>query len=342
MKLDIKDFTRREVTEYLVLRGFRRYASVQIFNWIYKKKVEDFSCFSDISLKLRDYLQNNFYFSSLKVKRRRKSYDGTEKFLFDLGDNLSIESVFIPEGERNTLCLSTQVGCKFGCKFCISGLGGFKRNLSVSEIINQFLGVEKLVSPQRITNIVFMGVGEPLDNFDNLVRAIDIFMDNKGLYLGRRKICISTSGLIPQIEKLTDLKLGVKLSVSLHSAEDYLRSRIMRVNKIYPLNRLKKALQRFVEVNKSSVTLEYVLIKGLNSSKKDAIKLVEFTEGLKCKVNLISYNPSPYFKWKPPSGKEIEEFQKVLKNCGVFSTLRKARGQDITAACGQLRAFINN
>ncbi|MCD6539649.1 MAG: 23S rRNA (adenine(2503)-C(2))-methyltransferase RlmN [Candidatus Omnitrophica bacterium] len=336
--IDIKSLTREDLEKILFKEGFPKFSPIQVFTWIYRKRVEDFSKMTDLSKKLRKYLSENFYFSRLELKERKISLDTTEKFLFKLKDNSLIETVLIPEGKRNTLCISTQVGCKYKCKFCVSGLRGFKRNLEAPEIINQFLEVEDLISPEKITNIVFMGIGEPLDNFENLIRAIKIFMDNKGIYLGKRKICISTVGITPKIKKLIELSLGVKLSLSLHSAISEKRTKIIPVDKKYPLSEVLTALGEFVKKEKFPVTFEYILIKGFNSSREDAQELVNLSKKIKCKINLIPYNPSPYFDWQPPSEQEVGDFKKILKKEGVFFTLRRPRGKDIEAACGQLRA----
>lgn len=334
----ITEFTREELKEILTCQGFPEFSASQIFNWIYRKRVEKFSLMTDLSRKLRAYLSEEFSFPELELKDRLISQDATEKFLFKLKDGVFIETVLIPQGRRKTLCLSTQAGCRLKCRFCVSGIPGFKRNLSVSEIVAQFLEVSHYIAPQRVTNIVFMGIGEPLDNFENVIKAVKIFMDSKGIYLGKTKICLSTCGLAPRIKRLAELNLGIKLSVSLHSADDAIRTKIMPVNKKYPLSELKEAIEAFVKREKSLITFEYVLIRDLNSSPKDALRLAGWVKGLPCKINLIPYNPSPYFPWQPPSQEEIEEFKKILKRCGVFFTLRKSRGQDIKASCGQLKA----
>jgi 23S rRNA (adenine2503-C2)-methyltransferase len=336
--IDIKEFTHDELLNFLVKHGFARYASAQIFDWIYHKRVEDFLRMSNISKALRAFLAEEFYFSRITLKSKKTSKDNTIKFLFELDDLSLIETVFIPEAKRNTLCISTQVGCKFRCTFCSSGLEGFKRNLSCSEIVNQFLFVQDFLRSQKITNIVFMGVGEPLDNFDNLIKAARIFLDHKGIYLGKRKICVSTAGVAPAIKKLADLKLGLRLSVSLHSADDRIRSRCMPINRMYNLDSLMKALRYFVRIHKFGVTFEYILIKGLNSSPEDARKLADLVKNIECKINLIPYNASPQFSWQPPTKEEIDLFTRVLKDRGLFFTLRKSRGRDIEAACGQLRS----
>jgi 23S rRNA (adenine2503-C2)-methyltransferase len=368
MAEDIKNYTLSELKNALSSKGFAPYCAGQVFNWIYAKRIDNFDLMTDISKGTRDSLSENFYFSKLKISKREVSLDKTEKFLFELNDGASIESVFIPENNRRTLCLSSQVGCKYGCKFCISGTRGLKRNLAASEIVNQYLTISDLIGrkpeprsggatprfdgalrhqstgcargiPEKaITNVVFMGIGEPLDNFEMTVKAIRIFTEHKGLNFSKRRISISTCGIIPQIEQLSLLKLGVKLSVSLHSADDKIRSKIMPVNSKYPLGELMKVLRNFSESEKYPVTFEYALFGSLNTSKLDAQKLIRLLRGTNCKINLIPYNASQG-DFKQPAPSEVEDFCKELENAGLFYTLRKSRGQDIHAACGQLYAL---
>jgi len=337
MAEDIKNYTLSELKSALSAKGFAPYCAGQVFNWIYAKKIENFDLMTNISKEMRDSLSENFYFSKLKISKREVSLDKTEKFLFELNDGASIESVFIPEGSRFTLCLSSQVGCKYSCKFCISGARGLKRNLTASEIVNQYLTVSGLIA-EKITNMVFMGIGEPLDNFEITVKAIKIFTEHKGLDFGKRRISVSTCGIIPQIEELSRLKLGVKLSVSLHSADSEIRSKIMPVNNKYPLGELMKVLKNFSESEKYPVTFEYALFGSLNTSRLDAQKLIRLLKGMNCKINLIPYNASQG-AFKQPTPLEVEDFCKELENAGLFYTLRKSRGQDIHAACGQLYAL---
>lgn len=337
MKQDIKNFTISELRDLLKKQGLPGYCAVQVFGWIYKKRAENFDLMTDLSKKSRRFLNDNFYFPRLQLVKSEVSCDKTRKFLFRLGDRNHIETVFIPETKRGTICLSTQVGCKFSCKFCVSGKGGFKRNLSASEIVNQYTQVSDTIKPQKITNIVFMGIGEPLDNFDNTVKAVRIFTESKGIHIAKSKICVSTSGITPAIEDLADLNLGVKLSLSLHSADQDLRTKLMPINKKYPLTQVIKAVKQFSHKQKQSVMFEYVLIKGFNSNKEDAVKLANLLKGVRCKVNLIPYNASS-FNYTAPLDNEIEQFSRELKKQGVFFTLRKPRGEDISAACGQLRS----
>lgn len=335
---DIKDFGLEELKESLLNKGYPRFLARQVFSWIYGKRIEDFSLMTDISRKARKFLENNFYISGLKLLEKETSIDGTEKFLFRLRDNSTIETVLIPEGKRNTLCISTQVGCRFRCAFCVSGINGFKRNLKSSEITGQYLEVSRFKKTKPVTNIVFMGIGEPLDNFDNLVKSIGILTDPSGISLGKKRICISTVGIIPELKELIALNLGVKLSVSLHSADAFKREKLMPIAKKYPLDELIKVVKDFCRKIKVPLTFEYILIGKVNSSRQDALKLAKLTKNINCKVNIIPYNPSSYFKWLKPSSEEIEGFSDVLRKYNLLFTLRKPKGWDINAACGQLRA----
>jgi 23S rRNA (adenine2503-C2)-methyltransferase len=335
--VDIKNFTINELSELLNRYDLPNYCSKQIFGWIYQKRIEDFNLMTNIPKDVRLLLKDKFYCSNLKIEKEICSEDGTKKFLFKLSDNNYIETVLIPEGKRLTLCVSSQVGCKYKCSFCMSGKDGFKRNLTVSEIVNQFLQISDKIAPEKITNIVFMGVGEPLDNLENTVKAIENLRDSQGINFSSKRITISTCGLIPEIKNLISLKLGVKLSISLHAASDDLRNRLMPVNKKYPLKDLMVVLREFSRREKSTVTFEYVLIDGVNISEQDAKKLVKLLHGIRAKLNLIPYNISS-FKWKAPDKEEISKFTEMLKRKGIFYTLRKSKGQDIEAACGQLRA----
>ncbi|MCK9615059.1 MAG: 23S rRNA (adenine(2503)-C(2))-methyltransferase RlmN [Candidatus Omnitrophica bacterium] len=337
MTEDVKNYTLSELKSALSEKGVVSYCACQIFNWIYAKRIENFDLMTDVSKETKSLLLENFYFSKLKILKRETSLDKTEKFLFELNDGASIESVFIPEGNRFTLCLSSQVGCKYSCKFCLSGSRGLKRNLTAGEIVNQYLAVSDL-SNNPITNMVFMGIGEPLDNFEMIVKAIRIFTEHKGLDFGKRRISISTCGIIPQIQQLSKLKLGVKLSVSLHSADCEIRSKIMPVNRKYPLGELMKALKSFSESEKYPVTFEYALFGSLNTSKLDAQKLIRLLRGMNCKINLIPYNASQG-AFRQPTLSEVEDFCNELEKAGLFYTLRKSRGQDIRASCGQLYAL---
>lgn len=347
---DIKNYTLEELEKYIKNKGYPHFYAEQVFIWIYKKRVEDFNSMTDISKEGRKILKDNFYFSHLKLLDKKTSLDGTEKFLFCLEDNSKIESVLIPEDKRNTICLSTQVGCKFGCKFCVSGKDFFKRNLSVSEIISQYLAIADF--NHKTTNIVFMGIGEPLDNFTNLMKSIEIFTDSSGINLSSRRICVSTCGLIPEIKLLADSLFNVRLSISLHSADNDIRSKLMpAASKKYPLEDLVDVVKYYYRKKNNFITFEYVLM-NINSKREDALKLAKFLGRLniRYKLNIIPYNlsvaiplrDSIAFGLEPlveglVSAKDAKSFLDTLKSKNIFFTLRKSRGRDIEAACGQLK-----
>lgn len=335
---DIKNHTALTLSSFLEKEGYPSFSARQILAWIYQKRIDNFSRMSNISKDERLFLKNNFYSSYLIAKKHLVSRDGTEKFLFTLTDGQYIESVIIPEARRITLCLSTQVGCKFRCSFCASGAGGFVRNLSTAEIINQYLAAADAVKPKKITNLVFMGIGEPLDNFDNLMKSLEILSASWGAHYNKRKITVSTCGFLPGIKRLTVVFPGVRLSLSLHSADAQKRSRLMPVNNKYPLGEVMSAMRDYASHQRLGITFEYILIKGFNSSPEDAAKLAKLLRGMRHKVNIIPYNPSFGFSLQTPSSHEITAFGVALKRYGVFFTIRRARGQDIGAACGQLRS----
>jgi len=336
----IYNYTLEELKDFLKVETYPLYLANQIFDWIYKKRIQDFDSMSNLSKRVKEFLKENFSIHKLGLIKKEKSSDRTEKFLFKLRDNLAIEAVLIPEKARNTLCVSTQVGCKFKCLFCASGEKGFKRNLTSSEIIGQYLAVSDLKVSCKITNIVFMGVGEPLDNFENTVKSINILMNSAGINFAKRRISISTCGLYPEIKKLAKLKLGIKLSVSLQSADNSIRNKLMPINKEYPIEELIPAIREFNKASKDPVTFGYVLIQGINDSRDDAKKLAKLLNRVNGKANLIPYSGASS-KFKAPTQEEVDAFSQELRRRGVFFTLRKSRGQDINAACGQLRARYN-
>lgn len=338
MKKDIKDLNLEELEKILVSNEFNVFCAKQIFNWIYKKNVKDFFKMTDLALNLRKFLDENFYIQGLNLKKSQSSSDGTEKYLFELKDKNLIEAVLIPTKKRITGCLSTQVGCKFRCRFCASGLLGFKRNLSCGEIIEEALWLKEKSSCGQLTHIVFMGIGEPLDNYDNLIKAIRIINSQYGLHIGARRMTISTCGIIPGIERLAEEGLQVELSISLHAADDGLRSKIMPINKVYPLKELLNTCQRYIRRTNRLITFEYLLMEGVNSDLPNAEKLVKILKDLRlCKVNLIMANPVQEYKVTPPKKEEAIRFKNYLLSCRINTTLRKPRGKDIQAACGQLR-----
>ena len=334
---DIKDLDLRELEDILVSWGERSFHARQILSWIYKKGVTDFAAMSDLPSDLRRRLQENFYILSLKLIKKIKSHDGTEKFLFALKDKNFIEAVIIPTGKRITGCISTQAGCKFACLFCASGISGFKRNLTTPEMLEEVLYLKNSPLGEKLTHLVFMGIGEPLDNYDNVLRAIRRINSPHTFNIGARRITLSTSGVIPAIKKLSGEGLQIELSVSLHAADDKIRSRLMPINKIYPLKDLIAACRGYISKTDRQITFEYVLIKDINSGLQDALKLSKILKGLNCKVNLIPCNAIKELKVRPPEKSEILLFRDYLLKSGINVTLRRPRGEDIEAACGQLR-----
>ena len=346
--LDIKTLQLEELGEKLRELGEPGYRSKQIADWLYKKRVESFEEMTDLPHELRERLANLFGFDRLEVVRVLGSRDTTRKFLFRLGDGNLIESVLIPaspalygqKSDRRTICISTQVGCAYGCKFCASGLEGFSRNLRANEIIDQMIAVER-ESGDKIDNIVFMGMGEPLANFDNVLRAIRIINAPWGLGIGARRITVSTSGLAPQIRKLGDEPLQIRLAVSLHGATDKVRDQIMPINRRYNLDTLFSACDYYVAHRKQRLTFEYILIEGVNDSDEQAVALVQHARRLTAKVNLIPYNTVEGLPWSRPLRNRQEMFLSILRAEGIATTLRREKGHDIDAACGQLRLQTN-
>jgi len=335
---DIQELTLKELEEKLRSWGANAYHSQQIFSWIYKKGVSDFAQMSDLSQGLREQLSKAFHISGLEVFKKLTSKDRTRKLLFKLKDNNFIEAVIIPAKGRVTGCVSTQVGCKYACRFCASGLNGFKRNLSSAEIIDEVLQLKKESLPDKLTHLVFMGTGEPLDNYSAVLKAIKLINAPEALNIGARRMTISTSGVIPGIQKLAEEGLQIELSVSLHAADDGLRSKLMPINKKYPLKELIRACKEYTAKTNRQVTFEYILIKGLNSSLAEARDLSRLLAGWKlCKVNLIPSNSISELKIGPPDRKDILAFKDYLAKNRINVTLRKERGEDIQAACGQLR-----
>lgn len=338
--IDIKNLSKAELGRELERLGEKPYRATQIFRWLYKEGASSFDEMTDLSQDLRRKLSENFHITRLEIlDSKRSKIDGTTKYLFKLEDGNTIETVFLPERSRATVCLSTQVGCKFGCSFCASAPYGFIRDLKASEIMDELLWVIKENPSVRITNLVFMGIGEPFDNYDNVMRSIRIFNDKDGFHIGARKMTVSTCGLIPAIERFANEGLQVELSVSLHSADDGIRTKLVPVNKKYPASDLIKACKAYTEKTNRVVTFEYVLLKGVNSSEDDALKLARLLRGMKCKVNLISYNRITAEDRDLPSEVDINTFLDVLEKNNISATCRRSKGDDIAAGCGQLRIY---
>jgi len=334
---DIKELSVEELRDQIKIMGWPAFHAQQIFSWIYAFTVEDFSQMSNLPEDLRAALAGKFSLKSMNLLESRDSGDGTAKLLLKLNDGNLIEAVSIPSEKRVTGCVSTQAGCKFGCFFCASGQRGFRRNLSAAEILDQIIYLKRNSLSKKLTHVVFMGVGEPLDNYDNLLEAIRRINSPHGLKIGARRITISTCGIIPGIERLAKERMQVELSVSLHASDDATRSRLLPINKKYPIRKLISACRKYILETNRQVTFEYILISGVNSSLQNAQNLIKILKGLNCKVNLILANPVARLEVSAPGKKESEIFKALLVKSGLIVTLRKPRGQDIDAACGQLR-----
>lgn len=328
----------------MAAHGQPAFRAGQVLDWIWKKKAGSFGEMTNLPASLREILGNSYRLHALEHTRTQGSADTTRKFLFRLHDHRYVESVLIPanpalygeRSDRRTLCISSQVGCAYGCRFCASGLAGFTRNLEPAEIAGQVLMAERL-SGERVDNLVFMGMGEPLANLDNLLAAIAIITSPWGLHLGARHLTISTSGLVPQIRRLADHPQQIRLAISLHGATDEVRGKIMPVNRKWGIAELFDALDYWNSRKKQHLTLEYILIDGVNDSLEQASILASHASRLRAKVNLIPYNTVDGLDWVRPSESRCRAFRDVLKRAGVSATLRLEKGHDIDAACGQLR-----
>ncbi len=318
--------------------GERSFRGKQLFKWIYQKDCTDFLDMTDVSKAVRNKLVEVARVSRLEVRQAEKSRDGTVKFLWGLEDGLQIESVLIPEERRMTLCISTQVGCPLACDFCVTGKGGYVRNLTRAEILLQIMQAQQHNPERRISNIVLMGMGEPLLNLDNVLPAMDIVQENEGLGISHRRITLSTVGLLPQLEEF-GRRSRLNLAISLHGTTNPQRTKLMPINRKYPLEDLMAVLRRFPLPHRKQVTIEYILIKGVNDSVEDARRLVELLRGLPSKVNLIPYNNNPFTEYETSEQRDILAFQEVLMEARVHTMTRLNRGDDISAACGQLGGY---
>ncbi len=339
-----KSLNAADLAVWMAEHSEKQFRVNQVLDWIYVKRCSSFKEMSNIPPSLRSVLAKEFLIPVLVNVQSIGSADTTQKFLFKLGDGQLIESVIIPSSpalygdpsDRITACLSSQVGCAYGCKFCASGLDGWKRNLEAGEIVDQLMLLER-ISGRRVHNIVFMGMGEPFANFSNLMKAIEILNASWGMGVGARHMTVSTSGLVPQIRQFAESSLQVRLAISLHAASDSVRDKIMPINRRYPLADLLSALDYFRLHKKQRITFEYILIKGINDGLDQAALLVNHARRVGAKVNLIPYNTVSGLSWQRPESSAQKLFFQYLENRGISVTLRKEKGHDIAAACGQLR-----
>lgn len=333
---NIKDYSLDELKEILKQLNEKPFRAEQIFKWLYEVGVTSFDEMTNLSLELREKLKKEFDFHNFKILKKQESVDGTKKYLFDILDGNAIETVLMEYHHGRTICVSSQVGCKMGCKFCASTGAKFARNLTAGEIVEQILAVQR-DEKIRISNIVFMGIGEPLDNYDNVLNAIEILNHPKGLNIGARHISISTSGIVPKIYELAERNYQFTLSISLHATTDEKRSEMMPINNKYNIEELMKACKYYIEKTNKRISFEYALAKENNDNLEDAKELVKLLKGMLCHVNLIPINKIENGKYIKSTNENIIKFRDYLNAKGITATIRRELGSDIDAACGQLR-----
>ena len=334
--MNLYGLTKEELEQYFVSIGEKKFKATQVFEWLYQKRVTTIEEFSNIKKEVREQLQKDFSLELPKVIKREIDTD-VEKYLFELSDNERIEAVLMRHNYGLSVCVSSQVGCNMGCKFCESGRLKKVRNLEAHEMIGQILVIESLIK-ERISSVVIMGIGEPLDNYENVIRFIKIINDAKGIQIGARHITLSTCGLIPKIKELSELDIQINLAISLHAPNDHLRSEIMPINKAYPLQELMETIKEYIKKTNRRVTMEYILLKGVNDQKKHAKELANLLRGMNVYVNLIPYNETNHIEFQKSAKETIDAFYRELQKEKIQVTVRREFGSSISAACGQLRS----
>lgn len=335
-KTNLKTFSKHESESFILKEGLPAFRSRQLLHWIYERYAQSINEITEFTKELKERLSEKAYISNLALLDRQISKDGTEKFLFGLEDGESIESVLIPDKDRLTLCISSQAGCAMACRFCLTGELKLTRNLEAHEIVDQVISVSRIIEPGQITNIVLMGMGEPLANFDEVVEAL--LRMTELMRISKRRITLSTAGIAPKISELAEKAPRVNLAISLNAATDELRNKLMPVNKKYPLKILLDACRRFPLEPRRRITFEYVMLDGINDSPEDAKRLIRILKGIRCKINLIPFNSYEGAEFKRPGDEKVINFQKILLDNNFTVLIRKSKGQDIRAACGQLKA----
>ena len=340
MKVDLKGLNATETGKWVNELGLEKYRASQIRHWIFKRLISDFSQMTNVSRKVKDLLYEKANLNHLETIKVQESKDTTKKFLFRINDGQHIESVLIPEKGHFTLCVSSQVGCAMTCRFCLTGMQGFTRNLTSAEIVDQVIQVKRsMEEPDLLTNIVFMGMGEPLANYQHVKGAIDNLISDEGMNYSHRRVTLSTCGISPMIRRLgRDTK--VSLAISLNAADDETRDFLMPVNRTYNLKDLISACREFPLTNRKMITFEYILIGGVNDSPEDAKKITRLLAGLRAKINLIPFNECPGLDLKTPDMRDVIAFQDILVDNKFTAIIRKSKGRDISAACGQLRGEL--
>ena len=333
---NIYGLSLNDLEDYFISCGSRKFHALQVFSWLYEKRVESFSDMSNISKDMIDKMNSDFSISRLKIVDVQEDVDVC-KYLFELEDSEHIEAVLMKHDYGNSICVSSQVGCNMGCKFCESGRRKKVRNLETYEMVLQILMIEKLLG-ERISHVVVMGIGEPFDNYDNLIKFFEIINNPKGLAIGSRHITVSTCGIIPKIEEFSDFPLQINLAISLHAPNNEIRDKIMPINKVYPIDKLIPVLKKYLEKTNRRITFEYILLKDINDSCECALELSRLVKGINCYINLIPYNETNNIEFKRTNTIQIMRFYDILKKNNINVTIRREFGGNISAACGQLRS----
>lgn len=334
--MNIYGMTLEDLHLYFEKIGEKKYKAIQVYDWLYKKKVQSFEEMTNIKKQVTEKLKEDFQIEKIKILKVQNGKD-VHKYLFNLADGQKVEAVLMKHDYGNSLCVSTQVGCNMGCAFCESGRLKKQRNLETYEMVSQILLVEENFS-SRISHVVLMGIGEPFDNYDNVMKFIDIINSDYGLAIGARHITISTCGIVPKIREFTKEKRQVNLAISLHAPNDKIRNKIMKINKVYPIKELMDAVKDYLKVNNRKVTFEYIMLKGINDSDECALELASLLKGMTAYVNLIPYNETSHIDFKKTDKDKIMHFYDILKKHKINVTVRKEFGSEVSAACGQLRS----
>ena len=342
-KVDLKNLSPSELEGFIKSFGKERYRSTQILRWLYQKGIHSVDDMTNLSKRFRQALREVSEISALQSVEVEQARDGTRKFLFELVDGNRIESVLIPDKARLTLCVSTQVGCALGCRFCLTGKNGLKRNLTASEIVNQILSVKETLSDNAcITNIVLMGMGDPLANYENTMKAIELMIHPDAFKFSSRRVTLSTVGLLPQLARLVKEKVQFRLAISLNAPDEKTRNRLMPINRRHPLKSILEICRTFPLRRRARITFEYVLVEDVNDSPQNAKQLLKILKGIPSKINLIPLNEADGIPFKRPSEERMKRFQEILMEAGMTTIVRMSKGQEISAACGQLRGKVNS
>ena len=334
--MNIYSMTLKDLETYFINIGEKKFKAIQVYDWLYKKRVNSFENMTNLKKSVIEKLKEDFKIEMLKILKIQNGKD-VHKYLFELSDGNKIEAVLMNHDYGNSLCVSTQVGCNMGCAFCESGRLRKVRNLEVHEMVSQILVIEE-IQKNRISHVVLMGIGEPFDNYDNVMKFIDIINCDYGIAIGARHITVSTCGIVPKIEEFTREKRQVNLAISLHAPNDTIRNKIMKINKVYPLKEVMRAVKDYLKVNNRKVTFEYIMLKGVNDSDECALELSKLLKGMTAYVNLIPYNETSHIEFKKTDRDKIMHFYNILKKNKINVTVRKEFGSEVSAACGQLRS----